>query len=96
MSERYKLQQTETGPELVSDQGSHIPLPDPHGYSLSFWVKHSPFPSTLPWEWVITNMSVRVVTGMSSGYTRTPWGAHIAARRALRFWEALGYSVADR
>lgn len=96
MSEVYKLQQTETGVELVSNQGSRIPLPDPHGYSLSFWVKRSPFPGTLRWEWVITNMSVRVVTGMSSGYTRTPWGAHIAARRALRFWASLGYSVVYR
>lgn len=61
--------------------------------ALSSWVKRSPVPGTPRWEWVITNMPVTVVTGMSSGYTRTKLGALAERRRAERFWRGLGYKV---
>lgn len=61
--------------------------------AIGAWVCPSPFPGTFKWEWVVYNMDVTVVTGMSSGYTRTRWGARRAARRALKFWESLGYNA---
>jgi hypothetical protein len=60
---------------------------------LGCWVKRSPFPGTRRWEWMVANMPVTAVTGMSSGYTRTRWGAKQAARRALRFWQSYGYPI---
>ncbi|WP_292988359.1 hypothetical protein [Mycobacterium sp.] len=59
--------------------------------ALGCWVKRSPIPGTRPWEWVITNMPVTAVTGMSAGYALTRWGAKRAVRRALRFWASYGY-----
>lgn len=70
---------------------SNLELPNRWGFMVGYWIKPSPFDNTLKWEWVITNMNVTIVTGMSSGYTRTHIGAVIAARRALRFWNRLGY-----
>jgi len=70
-----------------------IQLPDRTGVTLGFWIKPSPFDGTPSWEWVITNMSVTVVTGMSAGYTNTRPEAVNAARRALTFWASLGYDV---
>lgn len=95
----YEKETTHLGPHLVkSEPGgkSYLALPDIHAHGVEFigcWVKRSEFHGTLPWEWVITNMPVTVVTGMSSGYCRTRWGARRAATRALRFWSALGYTV---
>lgn len=100
MPAMYELQEnTPYGRALVRRQGrgtSYCPLPDLDAKgvtAIGAWVKPSPFPGTLPWEWVIYNMDVTVVTGMSSGYTRTRWGARRAARRAIRFWESLGYNA---
>lgn len=84
------------GDELVRREpgGSYrIQLPDPSGYTVGYWIKPSPFDGTPPWEWVITNMDVTVVTGMSAGYTHTQSTAVNAVRRALRFWASLGYHV---
>jgi hypothetical protein len=69
------------------------PLPGRDGFRVGYWIKPTPYDGTLKWEWVITNMNVTVVTGMSSGYTRTRFGARLAVRRALRFWNSLGYDV---
>jgi hypothetical protein len=74
---------------------SFLMLPPAEGFTVGFWIKPSPFDNTLPWEWVVTNMDVTIVTGMSSGYTRTKWGSRRSVRRALRFWKALGYQVVD-
>jgi len=75
--------------------GTHrLQLPDVEANgvtALGCWVTSSPIPGTPRWEWVITNMPVTAVPGMSSGYTRTRWGARRAVRRALRFWESYGY-----
>jgi hypothetical protein len=77
--------------------GTHtVTLPDIEAQgvtAIGYWVKHSPFPGTRPWEWVIYNMPVTAVTGMSSGYCLTRWGAKRAALRALRFWESYGYPI---
>lgn len=76
--------------------GGCIPLPDLESrgvIALGSWVCRSPIPGTPRWEWVITNMPVTVVTGMSAGYTRTKVSALLARRRALRFWRSLGYEV---
>lgn len=74
-----------------------ITLPDVEArggvVKLGCWVKRSPIPGTPRWEWVITNIPVTAVTGMSAGYTRTRWGARRAVRRALKFWESYGYIV---
>lgn len=73
-----------------------ITLPDVEArgvIKLGCWVKRSPIPGTPTWEWVITNMPVTAVTGMSAGYTRTRWGARRAVRRALKFWSSYGYTV---
>jgi len=86
------------GNELVCREPGgavHLRLPDPEGYTIGYWIKPSPFDGTPPWEWVITNMDVTVVTGMSSGYTFTRASAADAVRRALRFWASLGYDVVD-
>lgn len=75
---------------------SYCPLPDLAAkgvIAIGAWVEPSSFHGTLKWEWVVYNMPVTVVTGMSSGYCRTRWGARRAANRALRFWNALGYTV---
>ncbi len=61
--------------------------------AIGCWVKPSRIPGTWPWEWVIYNMPVTAVTGMSAGYNLTRWGAKRAARRALRFWQSYGYQV---
>lgn len=61
--------------------------------ALGCWVTRSPIPGTPRWEWVVTNMPVTAVTGMSAGYTRTRWGARRAARRALAFWASYGYPI---
>ncbi|WRQ08134.1 hypothetical protein JDBV03_01950 [Mycobacterium phage ridax] len=61
--------------------------------ALGGWVTRSPIPGTRRWEWVVTNMPVTAVTGMSAGYARTRWGARIALRRAWRFWESYGYTI---
>jgi hypothetical protein len=71
-----------------------IQLPDRTGITLGFWIKPSPFDGTPPWEWVITNMPVTVVTGMSAGYAFNRTSAVFAVRRALDFWASLGYDVA--
>ncbi|WP_207572192.1 hypothetical protein [Mycobacteroides franklinii] len=74
----------------------HMTLPDVESRgvtALGCWVKRSPIPGTRRWEWVITNMPVTAVTGMSAGYAHTQWGARLAARRALRFWASYGYPV---
>lgn len=60
---------------------------------LGCWVTRSPFPGTRRWEWVVTNMPVTAVPGMSSGFCLTRWGAKRAVRRALRFWESYGYPI---
>ena len=76
--------------------GGCIPLPnlEERGViALGSWVMRSPIPGTPRWEWVITNMPVTVVTGMSAGYTHTRMGALLARRRAERFWRSLGYEV---
>lgn len=78
------------------DDGGTVTLPDVEAYgvtALGCWVKPSPIPGTLPWEWVITNMPVWAVTGMSAGYTATQCEAQQAALRALDFWESYGYNV---
>lgn len=67
-------------------------LPDLNA-TLGYWVKRSPIPGTPRWEWVITNMPVTAVTGMTTGYTRTRWGARRGVRRALKFWASYGYPV---
>jgi hypothetical protein len=75
---------------------SSVTLPDVEAngvIALGCWVKRSPFPGTRPWEWVITNMPVTYVTGMSAGYTLTRWGAKRAVCRALRFWQSYGYPI---
>lgn len=82
--------------QIYLPNGHSIPLPDLESRgvtALSSWVMRSPIPGTPRWEWVITNMPVTVVTGMSSGYTRTKLGALAARRRAERFWRGLGYEV---
>lgn len=94
---RYKLEPTRSGLELVrrANGGSyHLALPSLDGVFVGYWIKPTEFDNTLPWEWVITNMPVTIVPGMSSGYTRTRWGARRAVRRALRFWSELGYQIA--
>lgn len=77
--------------------GTHrIELPDVEARgvtALGCWIKRSPIPGTPRWEWVVTNMPVTAVTGMSAGYTRTRWGAKRALRRALRFWQSYGYPI---
>lgn len=73
-----------------------IDLPDVEAKgvtALGCWVKRSPLPGTRRWEWVISNMPVTAVTGMSSGYCLTRWGARRAALRALAFWRSYGYPV---
>ncbi|ANN98182.1 hypothetical protein [Mycobacteroides abscessus] len=73
-----------------------IKLPDVEARgvtALGCWVKRSPIPGTRRWEWVITNMPVTALTGMSAGYTRTRWGSRRAVRRALKFWASYGYPV---
>jgi hypothetical protein len=92
----YEREVTHLGPHLVKrgpGGTNYMRLPDRDGITISCWVKPTEFHGTLPWEWVITNMPVTVVTGMSSGYCRTRWGARRAAKRALRFWSDLGYTV---
>jgi hypothetical protein len=80
-----------------ADGGAHyLTLPDVEANgvtALGCWVTRSPIPGTPPWEWVVYNMPVTAVTGMSSGYCRTQWAAKRAARRALRFWESYGYPI---
>ena len=97
MTGMYELQDhPRHGRVLTRKQGvgtSYLHLPDREGVVIGAWVELSPFHGTLLWEWVITNMPVTVVTGMSSGYCRTRWGARRAANRALRFWNQLGYTV---
>lgn len=86
------------GGELVRREPGgtyHLQLPDPSGFTVGYWIKPSPFDGTPPWEWVITNMPVTVVTGMSAGYTFTRPSAVLAVRRALKFWASLGYDVTD-
>lgn len=96
---RMKLEMTpEYGPALVARRPggaitSACPLPPIHNAFLGAWVTRSPFPGTPPWEWVVSNMPVTVVTGMSSGYCWTRRGARREARRALRFWKELGYRI---
>lgn len=73
-----------------------ITLPDVEANgvtALGCWVKPSPIPGTPPWEWVITNMPVTAVTGMTSGYTHTKRLAQHKAAEALDFWESYGYHV---
>lgn len=71
-----------------------LQLPElPDVTALGCWVKPSPIPGTPPWEWVVTNMPVTAVTGMSSGYCDTAPEARKAAARALDFWESYGYPV---
>jgi hypothetical protein len=61
--------------------------------TLGYWLKRSPIPGTPRWEWVVTNISVTLMPGMSSGYCATKWGARRELRRALRWWHSLGYST---
>lgn len=61
--------------------------------ALGCWVKRSPIPGTPRWEWIVTNMPVTAVTGMSAGYARTRWGARRGVRRALKFWASYGYPI---
>ena len=71
-----------------------ITLPDVEANAvtaLGCWVKPSPIPGTPPWEWVIYNMPVTAVTGMSAGYTYTRQLAELKAAEALDFWESYGY-----
>lgn len=80
----------------LPDYGRTITLPDVEERgvtALGCWVKRSPIPGTRPWEWVVTNMPVTAVTGMSSGYCLTRWGAKRAVRRALLFWDSYGYKT---
>jgi hypothetical protein len=92
---------TEPRSRVISWPGEYggihtITLPDveaPGVLRLGCWVKRSPIPGTRPWEWVITNIPVTAVTGMSAGYTLTRYGARRAARRALRFWASYGYPI---
>ncbi|AMU76934.1 hypothetical protein [Mycobacteroides abscessus] len=73
-----------------------ITLPDVEArgvIAMGCWVKRSPIPGTPRWEWVVTNMPVTAVTGMSAGYARTRWGARRGVRRALKFWASYGYPV---
>lgn len=86
------------GNELVRHENGgtyHLQLPDRTGITIGCWIKPSPFDGTPPWEWVITNMPVTVVTGMCAGYTFTRLSSILAARRALAFWKSLGYDVVD-
>lgn len=83
----------------IKTPGGTIRLPDVEASgvtALGSWIKPSPFPGTPRWEWVITNMPVTAVTGMSAGFCRTRIGARLALRRAQRFWESYGYPVARR
>jgi hypothetical protein len=102
MTAMYELQEdTDYGRALVlrhPGRGgtSYLPLPDIHANGvicIGARVQPSPFHGTLKWEWIVYNMPVTVVTGMSSGYCRTQWGARRQANRALRFWNQLGYTV---
>jgi hypothetical protein len=72
-----------------------LQLPHRNGITVGRWVERSPIPGTPPWEWVIYNMPVTVVTGMSAGYTRWRWQSVIASKRALRFWRDLGYVTGE-
>jgi hypothetical protein len=87
------------GNELVRrepDGGEYrLRLPDPRGFTVGYWIKPSPFDGTPPWEWVITNVDVLAVTGMSAGYTHTRDSAVTAVRQALHFWASLGYDVVE-
>lgn len=76
-----------------SDNGGTSTLPLPHcdGITIGCWVCPSPIPYTPPWEWVVTNMPVTVVPGMSAGYADTEADARQAVNRALQFWSDLGY-----
>lgn len=87
--EGRKLVRRETGGTYT------LELPDPVGFTVGYWIEPSPFENTPPWEWVITNMPVTVVTGMSAGYTFTKNEAIIAVCHALNFWSSLGYEVAE-
>ena len=78
--------------------GGFIQLPDVEErgvIALGSWVTRSEIPGTPRWEWVITNMPVTAVTGMSAGYARTRVGAKLARDRALRFWKSYGYPVSN-
>lgn len=83
--------------EWQEDGSTHtITLPDveKHGVTaLCGWVKRSPIPGTPQWEWVVTNMPVTAVTGMSAGYTRYRDTAISHLERALKFWASYGYPV---
>lgn len=81
---------------IKTSNGSTITLPDIEATGITAigaWVCRSPIPGTRKWEWVIYNMPVTAVTGMSSGYCLTRYGARRAARRALKFWEEYGYPI---
>lgn len=87
------------GNELVRREtgGTYrLRLPNGEGFRVGYWIKPTQFDRTLRWEWVITNMPVTLVTGMSAGFTRTRVGAVLAVWRALRFWKSLGYEVVER
>jgi len=78
--------------------GGTLRLPDVEANgvtALGSWVTRSPIPGTPRWEWVITNMPVTAVTGMSAGYARTRIGAKLARDRALPFWKSYGYPVSN-
>lgn len=80
----------------LPNYGGTITLPDVEANgvtALGCWVKPSPIPGTPPWEWVIYNMPVTAVTGMSAGYCDDRDEAVRKAAEALDFWESYGYPV---
>lgn len=84
----------------TEDGGTHtLEFPDPIEHNaactLGWWLKRRPFPGTPRWEWVVTNISVTLLPGISSGYASTKWGARRNLRSALRFWRSLGYATVE-
>jgi hypothetical protein len=61
--------------------------------ALSGWVQPSDIPGTPSWEWVVTNMPVTALAGMTAGYNPTELGARRRLYLALRFWESYGYRI---